>query len=730
MLPSDRVTSLYQDRRGDIWVGFHDIAPSIIQRNRTASKVVSFQPGVAGGLHSSLSTSLFELKPGQLLIGTSGALQLFDEAQNKYTEPFPFLSPKDVFAVHRDRQSRLWFATDKGLYRFDPRFKSVNRLLRDSSARCFHEDRLRRFWILLRNELLQYSTATDSFVPYAEASQGEEFYTMADAPDGTLWIGGTDGLKQVGVRTRHMRTFRYAGGSDRGPSDTRVNSLLSDTKGRLWVGTQSGFDLYDPDEQQFRRIAGPDDLGGQIISCILEDSKQHLWMSSNQGLLRFDPEGRGITEYSSALGVAPMDLSGWGACFKNETGKLFFGGFGGVVMFTPEEITLPPLPPEVILTSLIVNGHRTEAGPHSILQRSIAFTDRIALGPNQNDVALEFSALDFRNLDAERFRYQLRGLDNDWVVLPSGQHTLTFTHLPGKKYTLVLQAASLQGIWGEPGVKLDIVIAKPWWATWWMRGVYLLSLWVAAWLVYRFRIRQLGEIFNARMEGRVRERTALARDVHDTLLQDFQGLILRFATVTSQLASDDARRTELTSVIARAEMSLVEGRDALQVMRSSPMRTVELVGAFEESAKDLAFLSPAKVEIGMDPGALLDGDYDVHEIFRMGKEALRNALQHARASRIQLWFTCDRKKFELSVTDNGTGIPEKLISGDALPGHWGIRGMRERAERLGGTLDFSLRPEGGTVLRMVLPNPKQVSGFYQRLLTKVKTVFRSAHNDL
>ena len=722
-LPSDRVTALFQDRCGDIWVGFHDTAPRVIQRNRTSSRVLSFQPEVTGGLRSSLSTSLFEVKPGQLLIGTSGALQLFQEDKGEYSEPFPFLAPKDVFAMHRDQQNRLWFATDKGIYRFDPRGGSVEILLRGFDVYRFLEDRAGRLWVLLRNDLLLYFPATDSFKSYAEAPQGEGYFAVAEAPDGTLWLGGSRGVKQLDVGSRHIRTFPYAEGSDKGPSDARVNSLLFDTRGRLWAGTQSGLNSYDPQEQRFHRLAGPGDLGGQIVSCVLEDRQQQLWMSSNQGLLKFDPERRTFTEYSSALGVAPMDLSGWGACFKNETGRLFFGGFGGIVLFIPEEITQSSVTPGVVLTSLIVNGHRADIGPHEILRRSITVTDKVELNHAQNDVALEFAALDFRNIEAERFRYRLLGVENSWVVLTPGQHVLNFTHLARKSYTLQLQAASLQGEWLEPGVKLDIQISKPWWATWWMFSIYLLCFSVIVWLLYCFRIRQLAAILDARMEGRVRERTALARDLHDTLLQDFQGMILRFAGATSQLPAEDFRRTELTSAITRAEMSLIEGRDALQEMRTSPMRLVELVGAFEEVAKDLAFLSPAKVEIRLDPHARPDCDCETHQIFQVGKEALRNALQHARATRIQLWFTCDREQFELLVRDNGIGIPEKLASGDAVPGHWGIRGMRERAERLGGTLSFSLVPDGGTVLRMILPNPKRRASIYRRLVAYGKAAF-------
>lgn len=722
-LPSNRITALLQDVAGDIWVGFHDTAPVLIQRNRTSSRVIAFQPWVTGGLKSTLTTSLFELKHGQLLIGTSGAMQLLEEETGKYSEPFPFLTPRDVFDLYRDRLDRLWFGTDNAIFRYNQNTKHVDELLRGSTAYRFLDDHSGRFWILSWDKLLLYSPVTDAFTSYVEAEHGENFYTIAESPDGTLWIGGSSGVKQVDVQTKLVHAYPYAEGSDRGPSDTRVNTLRFDTQGRLWVGTQSGLDLYDPREQRFQLLANPEDIGGQIISCILEDERHKLWMSSNQGLIKFDPTTHLFGEYSRALGVAPLDLSGWGACFKSDTGRLLFGGFGGIVSFKPEEITRTSLTPGVLLTNLIVNSRPARIGPSELLKRSLTFSDTVDLNHSQNDISIEFTALDFRDMEAEKFRYRLEGLSKVWVPVARGQHSLTFPHLDPKRYTLRLQASSLDGEWREPGVTLVIDIAKPWWETWWMYSLYLLCLCVAVWLGYCFRIRQLAAIFNAQTEGRIRERSALAHDLHDTLLQAFQGVILRFASTTSQTLDEDARRAELNSALVRAEMSLLEGREAIEALRTSPTQIKELAAAFEDVARDLNFLSPAEVEIQTNLRARFTRGYDVDEILQIGKEALRNALQHAQATHIQVRLTSNQRQFELLVADDGVGLPEKLVAGDTDPGCRGIRGMRERAERLGGSIGYSLRQGGGSELRLTLPNTQPALPIFERWRAYLKTIF-------
>jgi signal transduction histidine kinase len=191
-------------------------------------------------------------------------------------------------------------------------------------------------------------------------------------------------------------------------------------------------------------------------------------------------------------------------------------------------------------------------------------------------------------------------------------------------------------------------------------------------------------------------------------------VILRFAGIASQIPDEDARREELNSALARADLCLIEGREAIKAMRTSPTHLKELAGALEEVAVDLNFLSNAKVEIRADLQPPYDCGYDVDEILHIGREALRNALQHARATLIQVKLTCTQNQFELLVTDDGIGIPEKLVSGDKVLGHWGIPGMRERAERIGGTLRYSLRQEGGSEVRLLLPNPQGELHIFKR----------------
>jgi signal transduction histidine kinase len=211
---------------------------------------------------------------------------------------------------------------------------------------------------------------------------------------------------------------------------------------------------------------------------------------------------------------------------------------------------------------------------------------------------------------------------------------------------------------------------------------YALALLSLLWFERQRKLRQVQAIYEARLEGRVRERTRLARDLHDTLLQDLQGLILRFQSYLLLLDEADPKRSMLIASLNRAEGALVQGRDAIQDMRTRPLQLNDLPDAFGEYGEELSFLSNAKVLIEGDVPNVDDCELDAEEVLQIGKEAIRNALQHSKASHICVRIHCSNGILQLSIEDDGVGISEELASGLAVPGHWGIRGMRERAERL------------------------------------------------
>ena len=248
----------------------------------------------------------------------------------------------------------------------------------------------------------------------------------------------------------------------------------------------------------------------------------------------------------------------------------------------------------------------------------------------------------------------------------------------------------------------------PFWQTWWFLSLNVVALMVLVVSAYSLRLREVENEFRTRLDERVNERTRIARDLHDTLLQSFQGLLLSFQTVYDLLPTRPAEAKEtLGNAINEAADAIMEGRDAIQGLRVSTVETNELALAIgvirEELATDEANRSSAafRVEVEGTPRNL--NPILRNEVYRIAGEALRNAFRHAQAKQIEVEIHYDDRQFRLSVRDDGRGIAPEMLAGDGFTGHYGLHGMRERAKVAGGKLAVWSALDSGTEVELTIP---------------------------
>jgi signal transduction histidine kinase len=219
------------------------------------------------------------------------------------------------------------------------------------------------------------------------------------------------------------------------------------------------------------------------------------------------------------------------------------------------------------------------------------------------------------------------------------------------------------------------------------------------WLLYLFRLRQISAEIHSRLNERQRERERIARELHDTLLQGFQGLVLRFQAILNRIPEDDPLRASVRNALLRADEVLIEGRDRVREIRSEPSRDLpNLLGSFghSQASESTSFqLFLVGTVVALKP-------LICNEVYRIACEALTNAFRHASASQVEAELIYDRAQFTLRIRDNGTGIDEQTVSGGRL-GHWGLQGMRERANLSGGKLSIWSRPGAGTEIELLIP---------------------------
>ena len=307
-----------------------------------------------------------------------------------------------------------------------------------------------------------------------------------------------------------------------------------------------------------------------------------------------------------------------------------------------------------------------------------------------------------------KFRYRLDGYDRDWHEAGTRRQAF-YTDLPPGKYSFRVIASNSDGVWNESAAKLDFSVTPAYYQTNWFRalcaGLFLALLWAA----YQLRVRQLHHQFAMTLEARVGERTRIARDLHDTLLQSFHGLLFRFQAARNLLPKrPEEAILALDTALTRAEQALDEGRRSIQELRPGRSADSELDKMLISTAEELAS-SHRNDEGAPRFEVIVEGERRglapmvLEEILRIARELLRNAVQHGRAHQIEAEVRYDTDVFRLLVRDDGKGIEPKILKDGGRPGHWGLPGVHERARGIGGQLEFWSEAGAGTEVRLTIP---------------------------
>jgi PAS domain S-box-containing protein len=520
-LGEDNVTTLFQDREGSIWAGLHMMAPNRFSTSPPLFEKFKHEPGNPNSLSGTMVNGIYEDREGILWISTINALNRVDRKTGQYAfyrATGPRISPRPT-AIVEDRLGFLWLGSDRhGLTRFDPKtglFRTFRHNPTDrfslSSDFVTHLliDHAGTLWATTWDGLDRFDPASSHFTMYKfdKQSAAQIDIEVKEDRQGTLWLGThSSGLQRLDPAAgRFTAIYKHNANDPTSLSNNRVNSVLLDHSGTMWVGTQDGLDKFDPGTGTFKTYYEQDGLSGNAVSCILEDQRGSLWMSTNNGLSVFDPAKQTFKSYSAADGLPGADLGGWGACFKSPNGEMFFGGFSGGVAFHPDKVVDSPYVPPVVLTDFRIFGRPVTVGTGSTLSKSIGYTSAMSLSHDQNIFSLEFSALSYFNSATNRYRYKLDGLDRQWHEVGSNQRMVTYTTLPAGMYTFRVQGATSRGDWSEPGLELHVEILPPWWSTWWFRALCAAAFLGVFWLLYQARIQQ------------VRRQETKLRDVIETM---------------------------------------------------------------------------------------------------------------------------------------------------------------------------------------------------------------------
>ncbi|MBO9127990.1 MULTISPECIES: sensor histidine kinase [unclassified Rhizobium] len=702
-LSENRAIEIYEDRQGNIWTGLHASPPNVFTPEPLPFQKVWPYSGHVNKLGETFVNAILEDRKGNVWLGTGGALTRIDPAgQLRIFDLAGNGTSVEILSMVEADDGTLWIGTiGTGLISFDPetgrtqtfRYERGRRdwISSDVVTRVFL-DRQRVLWLATWNGLNRLDPKTLTFKTYrADTNLNKELFSIDEDDQNNLWIGSRVGLVKFSKTTEEFEEFRHDPSDPTTISNNTTNNVFHARDGHLWIATHNGLNTFDPATGKFKAYFEKDGLAGNAVSCTRQDSNGNLWISTNRGVSKMNPATASFQNFTSADGLPGNDMGGWHACSSGTEGRMYFAGFPGAAVVSPSRVRSAEALHNVQFTDVRI-------GDESVLYplRDAGTEYRVRYDQN---FAVSFSAFDFSNPAGVRYRYRIAPLETDWHILPAALRTINFATLPTGALTLVVEAAAERGDWEGSG-SLAIQVSPPWWDTWWFITLICLLAIAAIAAVYKARMMQIEMLYNARLEERLGERTRVARDLHDTLLQSFQGLIYRLEAVRNLLPGEPVKASEMLNIILlKSDDAIVEGRDTIQSLRDPTKATTDILTLVEEDAAELASLQPDGVDArfsikieGKAPRLPVEIRDELRHICR---EALRNAYFHSGADNIECLFSFEGARMEIVVSDNGRGMPTGSDQ-THYTGHYGIPGIRERAANLDAELSISSQEGKGT----------------------------------
>ena len=626
VLLSDRdvdSNKLLRDRDGGIWIGTH--VRGIIHLHQGRTDVFT----TADGLSGNIICSLFEDHEGNVWVGTTRGIDRFRELPVSATSIKRSLSDTNSLVAATD--GSIWIATHDGLIRWrNEQITTFHKAdgLPDEMVQSLFCDHRGRIWAFTAHGLAYFG---DGRFVIANGIPSTEVYSIVGDEADNLWLSGNRGLTHL-LKGRLVEHFPWSalGRSQQakvilcdhggvwlsfwtdggvmyfkdgqvrasytvaeGLGKGRVPGLRIDRKGAVWAGTEGGISRIK--DGHITTLTTNDGLPCDTIHWSIEDDDGALWLYTVCGLVRItgtdlddwinNPKRKVQTTFwDAADGMRLSAVSPYfgPAVTKASDGKLWFHTGEGIQLVDPHHVAFNRVPPPVHIEQIVADNRTHWQNVPGAAVSSVRLPARI------RDLQIDYTALSLVAPEKVHFKYMLEGQDQDWKEVVNDRQA-QYTNLPPRHYRFRVIASNNSGVWNEQGDVLDFYIAPALYQTNWFRTLCVVALGTLLWAAYQLRVRQLHHEFDMTLEARVGERTRIARELHDTLLQSAHGLLLRFETVSQLCAERPTEAKEkLDSAIEQTADFITEARDEVQGLRDSTVQSNDLALAISTLGEELA----------------------------------------------------------------------------------------------------------------------------------------------
>jgi signal transduction histidine kinase/ligand-binding sensor domain-containing protein len=687
------------------------------------------------GLTSAIAASLLNDAEGNIWVGTNLGLDRFRRANVVLQAGVPTNSPEGYRGA-RGESGDFYVSSGRSLFRVNSKGESQKILEAAGPITFLSTGRDGRIWLGSPAGLFQLEHDRARQIELPQTGRAASVWKFEQDAGGDLWIA----LWGEGVFHRNGSTWeRFEVGT--GLTNTAPALMTTDEEGRKWLYYLGGpLVLVDgPSIRTFTATDGPNIsniqtilptprevllagdmglarfIGGRFqvlpatthpelarITGIVQTAQGETWMIGIAGLVRVQtrdlesafneptkPFSYQLFDFRDGLPGPALQDSHEPTAAEGSDGRLWFITNHGVAWVDPTRLTRNPIAPPVLIRSVRANGVDYPAAPHLILPKGTS------------DLQIDYTALSLSIPERVRFQYRLEGSDVGWID-PAERRQAFYTRLGPGDYQFQVRAANNDGVWNMRGASLQLTIPPTFVQSrlfWVLCGLAALLL---LWLLYTLRMRQISQSLSDRSEARLAERERIARELHDTLLQGFQGLILRFQSVANRLPAGTQGRELINEVLERADDVIIEGRDRVRSLRAVRSEA-QLADIFNTAAERLHLAPAIHFRLTVE-GTAQDLDSSVvEELAQIGNEALFNSMRHAECSSIEVRIIHAARFLRVIFSDNGVGIDTTVLANGSREGHFGLTGMRERARRINAGFTLRSAPGSGTTIEVSVP---------------------------
>lgn len=673
------ILSILEDREGSLWVGTESGGLNLLKDSKFTTYTIR------EGLSSDLVKAIYEDRRGNVWIGTyGGGLDLLQNGRVTAYTTADGLASNIVLALVDDDEGTLWIGTPDGLSRFkDGKFTTYTSAdgLPNDFVRSIYVDHEGGLWIGTRGGLAQLKGGVFTSYTTLDGLPSDVVGTIYEDADGSIWVGTLGGLSRL--KDESLTSYT----TEDGLSDNVVISIYGDGEGRLWIGTNGG-GLNLMRDGKFTAFTTRDGLPNDVIYRILEDGHGNLWMSCNKGIFHLakaelDDFAAGRTQslspvvYGTADGMTTRECSGGGhpSAWRGSDGRLWFSTIKGVAMIDPDRVAENDQPPSTVVEQVRVDGELVAAGPG------------LEIAPGASRFDFSYAGLSFIAPEKVRFRYKLEGFDPDW--LDGGDRRVAYyTNLGPGEYTFMVVACNNDGVWSQTPARFTFTLRPHFYRTPWFYALVAVCLALLVRKLYMVRVGQM----QARFAAVLAERNRIAREIHDNLAQELLGISVQLEIVARVMPAAEAAKTHLDRARSLVRSSIAEVRRSVWDLRSQSLEQKDLPTALAEMTRRLTAESSVQTQFEVRGAFRPLSPHVENNLLRIGQEAINNAVRHARAQTVLVNLAFDDESVRLSVRDDGRGFDAQHRD-KSSSGHFGLVGMRERADDMGG--DFTIKSDVG-----------------------------------